>query len=247
MDAPADNKTRHAAQAIEGVESQPEVFTFPDLVYRELLAILLALIVLCIWSLAMDAPLKAIADPNWTENPAKAPWYFVGLQEVLVYFDPWIAGVAIPLLIIFGLMAIPYLDPNPTGVGQYDVRHRKFAVPLFMLGYVLWFVLILFGQFLRGPNWQFYWPWEDWGVQKEAEQQLVNLPATWGYLTVAVYFILGLGLPALFRPSFYRQLGLRRYLTTWVLTLLMFAVIIKIVLRILFHVKYILVTPYFCI
>ncbi len=79
---------------------------------------IVALIVLTVWSLAVDAPLKGIADPNWTENPAKAPWYFVGLQELLVYFDPWIAGVSIPLLIILGLAALPYLDPNPRGVGQ---------------------------------------------------------------------------------------------------------------------------------
>lgn len=230
-----------------GMPTKEEVFTFPDLVSREFIAIILACVVLCIWSLSVDAPLKAIADPNWTENPAKAPWYFVGLQEVLVYFDPWIAGVSLPLLIIVGLMAIPFLDNNPGGVGQYNFRDRKFSVSIFSVGYLLWFALILFGQFLRGPNWQFYWPWQDWSVHKEAEQQSVNFPAIWGYLSIAGYFILGLGVPALLKPSFYKQLGLGRYVTTWVLTLLMFAVIIKIILRIVFNVKYLLVTPYFSI
>ncbi len=224
-----------------------EVFTFPDLVSRELLAIIFAMIVLCLWSLGMDAPLKAVADPNWTENPAKAPWYFVGLQEVLVYFDPWIAGVAIPLLIIFGLMAIPYLDPNPAGIGTYAFKERKFSISLFMLGYFLWFALIVLGQFLRGPNWQFYWPWQDWATPKEAERQLWNLPGIWGYLAIMGYFVLGLGLPALIKPSFYKKLGFGRYMITWLLILLMFALIVKIVLRIFLHIKYILETPYFSI
>ncbi|MBI5552441.1 MAG: hypothetical protein HY911_13120 [Desulfobacterales bacterium] len=224
-----------------------EVFTFPDLVSREFLAILLTIVVLCLWSLGMDAPLKAIADPNWTENPAKAPWYFVGLQELLVYFDPWIAGVAIPLFIIFGLMAIPYLDSNPAGVGTYGFKHRKFAISLFMLGYILWFALILLGQFLRGPNWQFYWPWQDWSVPKEAERKLWNLSGIWSYILIMSYFILGLWLPALIKPAFYKALGFARYLITWLLILLMFSLIIKIILRIFFHIKYILITPYFSI
>lgn len=247
MDAPADRDKGLDMQAMRTAKQDKYVFTFPDLVMREFLAILFACIVLCVWSLTMHAPLKAVADPNWTENPAKAPWYFVGLQEMLVYFDPWIAGVAIPLLIIFGLMAIPYLDPNPAGAGCYAFRRRRFIVPIFLLGYVLWFALIVSGQFLRGPNWQFYWPWENWATHKDAEQQLTSLPASWGYLCVAFYFITGLGLPALVKPSFYRELGFRRYMITWILILLMFAVIIKIVLRIVFHVKYILVTPYFSI
>ena len=221
------------------------VFTFPDLIAREFLAIILACVVLSLWALAADAPLKAIADPNWTENPAKAPWYFTGLQEALVYFDPWIAGVVMPLLIISGLMAIPYLDPNRAGVGEYNFRDRKFSVSLFLVGYILWFGLILIGQFLRGPNWQFYWPWEDWTVHKEAEPQLVSLPALWGYVSLTGYFILGLMIPALVSKPFYRKLGLGRHLITWGLILLMFLVIIKIVLRIFFHIRYILVTPYF--
>jgi len=247
MDMPVEKEIMQRDKRLEKQIGQPNVFTFPDLVSREFLAIMMACVVLCIWSLSVDAPLKAIADPNWTENPAKAPWYFVGLQEVLVYFDPWIAGVCIPLLIIFGLMAIPYLDPNPEGVGRYNFKNRKFSVSLFMLGYLLWFGLILFGQFFRGPNWQFYWPWEDWAVHKQAEQTLVNLPLFWGIASTAIYFIAGLGLPAIVKPAFYKTLGLRRYLITLGLTLLMFGVIIKIMLRIFFNVKYILATPYFSI
>ncbi len=237
--------------AVKALNSKTEdnayVFTVPDLVAREFIAILLAVIALCLWSITLDAPLKAIADPNWTENPAKAPWYFVGLQEMLVYFDPWIAGVCIPGLIMLGLMVIPYIDPNPKGVGKYNFKDRKLAVSMFMTGYLLWFILIVFGQFFRGPNWHFYWPWEDWSIEKKVEEQLINLPNAVGYTLTALYFALGIGLPALLKRSFYKTLGLFRYLTTMVLILLMFATIIKIVLRIFFHVKYIITTPFFSI
>lgn len=222
-------------------------FTVPDLVSRELLAVILALIVLFIWSLEIDAPLRAMADPNWTENPAKAPWYFVGLQELLVYFDPWIAGVCVPGIIMLGLMAIPYLDTNSSGVGEYHFRTRKFAVTVFMTGYVMWFALIIFGQFFRGPNWHFYWPWEDWSIEKDAEEQLVNLPNHIGFILLGAYFLLGTTLPALLKRSFFKDLGLIRYLTTFVLFLLMYGVIIKIVLRVFFQIKYIVATPYFSI
>ncbi len=224
-----------------------EVFTFPELVYKELLVALIALVVLIVWSLEVDAPLKAIADPNWTENPAKAPWYFVGLQDLLVYFDPWIAGVSIPLLIILGLAVLPYLDPNPKGVGRYNLKDRRVVVPIFLFGYLLWFALIIVGQFLRGPNWQFYWPWEDWAVEKSTDTALINLPNGLGGALLAGYFVLGLLLPTLFHREMFRRMGAVRYLTAWTLALLMFGVAGKMALRLLFHVKYILTTPYFSI
>ena len=227
--------------------SNKKVFVFPELVFKELLAILVAMIVLTVWSLAMDAPLKSIADPNWTENPAKAPWYFVGLQDLLVYFDPWIAGVSIPLLIIIGLAFLPYLDPNPKGVGEYNVKDRKIVVSIFLFGYLLWFILIIVGQFLRGPNWQFYWPWEDWAVEKSAEEALYNLPNALGLLILVGYFSIGLVLPAIMARDLYKKMGLVRHVIAWTLALLMFGIVGKIILRIFFHVKYILTTPYFSI
>ena len=166
---------------------------------------------------------------------------------MLVYFDPWIGGVMLPGLIIFGLIIIPYIDPNPKGVGEYNFKDRKLAVSMFMIGYVLWFVLIIIGQFFRGPSWQFYWPWEDWSVAKNVEEQLINLPAAFGYTLVALYFMFGIGLPALFKRSFYKSLGLFRYVITMMMILLMFGTIAKIILRLFFHVKYIIVTPYFSI
>lgn len=223
------------------------VSAFPHLVYKELLAALAALLLLTLWSLAWDAPLKEMADPNWTENPAKAPWYFVGLQEMLVYFDPWIAGVCLPLMIIVGLAALPYLDPGTQGSGGYFLRQRKLAVGIFLFGYVFWFVLILIGEYLRGPSWQFYWPWEDWSVHKPIDTALVDLPLPWGTVLFGGYFGLGLILPAFLKKGHLKQMGGYRYLLAWVLALVMFGLLGKVVLRLLFDVKYIIHTPYLSI
>ena len=93
----------------------------------ELVAAILVTVLLMVWSLTLNAPLEEPSNPNVTMNPAKAPWYFLGLQEMLVYFDPWMAGVVMPTLIIVGLMAIPYIDANPLGNGYYTYKQRKFA------------------------------------------------------------------------------------------------------------------------
>mgnify|MGYP000464240597 CR=1 FL=1 len=113
--------------------------------------------VLIVWSLGLRAPLEQPANPVVTPNPSKAPWYFLGLQEMLVFFDPAIAGVVFPGLIILGLMAIPYLDVNPLGRGYYTIRQRRFAYLVFQFGFLqLWILLILVGTFMRGPNWNFF-------------------------------------------------------------------------------------------
>ena len=228
-------------------QNDNEVFTFPDLVSLEFIAIIAALIFLAVWSMSLDAPLKAIADPNWTENPAKAPWYFVGLQEVLVYFDPWIAGVVLPMMIIVGLAIIPYIDPNPKGVGTYNFKDRKLVVSIFLTGYFLWFVLIFIGQYLRGPNWQFYWFWEDWAVHKEADQELINIPNYLGTILFIGYFALGTLLGKLKFKELYQKMGMIKFSLASFFVLSMFGVIVKIFLRIAFHIKYIISTPYFSI
>ena len=127
-----------------------------------------------------------------TPNPSKAPWYFVGLQELLVYFDPWIAGVMIPGLIIAGLMAVPYLDPNPMGIGAYSLRKRPFANVLFLLGIAMWFILIFIGYYCRGPNYGWYWPWESWLVHKPLPPPMPSLSVWVGGLLLAAY--LGFGI-----------------------------------------------------
>lgn len=134
-----------------------KVLVWPDVVYLELIGMILATVVLLVWSLAIQAPLEEPANPVVTPNPSKAPWYFLGLQEMLVYFDASIAGVTLPVLTIVGLMAIPYLDFNEKGDGYYTIKQRRFAYLVFQFGFLqLWILLILIGTFMRGPNWCFF-------------------------------------------------------------------------------------------
>ncbi len=226
------------------LESEYE-FTLPGLVIKELIAVFVASSLLLIWSLAQNAPLRAIADPNRTENPAKAPWYFVGLQELLVYFDPWIAGVTIPTLIVIGLMLIPYLDTTDSVAGAYRLRNRKAVTFTFLFGFAMWLILIFVGQILRGPNWQFYWPWESWAVAKSAEETLVNMPAWAGIGFLAIYFGVGLALPALIAKGMFKKMGAVRYFTGVTLVLIMYGIVVKVILRLAFNVRYILATPWF--
>ncbi|GAB6165514.1 hypothetical protein JCM19992_15140 [Thermostilla marina] len=155
---------------IEAEPGEQEKFlVWPDLVYIELIAMVLTTAALLAWSGAVAAPLEAPADPMVTPNPAKAPWYFLGLQELLVYFDPWLAGAVYPVLIIVGLCAVPYLDRNPSGNGYYTCRERPMALWLFYFGFLnLWILLIVIGTFFRGPNWGFYGLYEGWETTKTA-------------------------------------------------------------------------------
>jgi len=159
---------------------------WPRLLYPELICALLLTSGLIVWSLLIDAPLEAPADPTSTPNPAKAPWYFLGLQELLVYFPPWIAGVLVPTLILGGLAAIPYLDRNPRGVGYYTFRERPLAITGFLFGFlVLWVGLLAIGTFLRGPNWDVFGPYEAWDPLK------VPLPSASRSLGEALFSLLG--------------------------------------------------------
>jgi quinol-cytochrome oxidoreductase complex cytochrome b subunit len=153
--------------------NEEKVEVWPHLIKREYIGAAGTTLFILVWSILMNAPLESIANPNVTPNPSKAPWYFVGLQELLVYFDPWIAGVLLPGLIIVGLMAIPYIDTNPKGVGSYAWKERAFANTMFMLGIAMWFILIYIGYACRGPNYAFYPPWESWYILKAAP------PPTW--------------------------------------------------------------------
>ncbi|MDP3723791.1 MAG: cytochrome b N-terminal domain-containing protein [Candidatus Omnitrophota bacterium] len=186
-----------------------KVDVWPHLVSRELIAALLTTVVLFVWSMALNAPLEAEANLNVTPNPSKAPWYFLGLQELLVYFDPWIAGVVLPTLIVVGLMAIPYVDVNPKGVGAWPAMRRArlgplpvwswaerpFAVSVFLLGTIMWFVLIFIGTYCRGPNWEWYWPWEAWSHRRITKLILKNLPNLWGAILLGSYFLFGVPMP----------------------------------------------------
>lgn len=229
-------------------EEPDKLLSFPHLVFKELIALMLISLLLIIVSMAIDAPLEEQANPTKTPNPAKAPWYFVGLQEMLVYFDPWIAGVMVPTLIIIGLMAIPYVDRNPRGVGRYCVRERPFAFSMFTIGIVAWFALIIFGYFFRGPSWLVYMPWESWEIHKPlVSAGAYVLPTYLGISIIIGYYGLGMGLPIILARNFYRSLGPTRYFVTMFFVLSMFGFFGKIPLRLIFNIKYILKTPWFSI
>jgi hypothetical protein len=170
-----DQRARRGLGPVEKEQSRT-VLVWPDLVYIELITMLLATTVLLLWSIGLKAPLEQPANPAVTPNPSKAPWYFVGLQEMLVFFDASIAGVVLPSLIILGLAAIPYLDFNRKGSGYYTIAERKFGYLVFLFGFLqLWILLILIGTFMRGPNWNFYGLYETRDPDKLAPLTNVRL------------------------------------------------------------------------
>ncbi|MER3395894.1 MAG: menaquinol-cytochrome c reductase cytochrome b subunit [Acidimicrobiia bacterium] len=136
-------------------EAVDKVNVWPHLLAIEFLAALACLVFLVVFSIFVNAPLLAEANYNLTPNPSKAPWYFLGLQELLAYFDPMVAGVTIPGMGIFWLMVTPYIDKNPST----DPNHRKFAIALFTYFLMFWAVLVIIGSFFRGPGYNFVFPW----------------------------------------------------------------------------------------
>jgi cytochrome b/b6/petD-like protein len=250
---------------IEKAEAD-RVWVWPDLVYTELISLIICSVVLILWSIFLKAPLEQPANRAVTPNPSKAPWYFLGLQEMLVYFDPWLAGVVLPGLIIVGLIAIPYIDKNPKGNGYYTFNERKTEITLFLFGFViLWVSLIVLGTFLRGPNWNFFGPFEFWDIHKLEALVNVNLseyiwvralrtglPSNWfvreifGILLVLFYvFALPGILAKIAFKSYYEKLGATRYYVTVFLFLSMMALPVKMLLRWLFNLKYIVAIPEF--
>jgi hypothetical protein len=162
---------------LEGTpENREKVWAWPNLVYTELFAGIACTVFLIVWAIFFKAPLEEPANPTWAPNPAKAPWYFLGLQEMLVYFDPWMAGVVLPGIVVVGLILIPFIDTNPKGNGYFTFAERKFAIGGFLFGWiVLWIFLIQIGTFLRGPNWTFYGPFEFWDAHKVVAENNINL------------------------------------------------------------------------
>jgi hypothetical protein len=244
---------------IEKAESD-RVWVWPDLVYTELISLILCSVVLIVWSIVLKAPLEQPANRSVTPNPSKAPWYFLGLQEMLVYFDPWLAGVVLPGLIIVGLIAIPYIDRNPKGNGYYTFTERKAEIALFLFGFViLWSSLIVLGTFLRGPNWNFFGPFEYWDIHKLEALINVNLseyiwmrlfrtglPTNWfireifGIILVLLYvFVLPVVLAKTVFKTYYEKMGGARFYVGAFLFLMMMSLPIKMLLRWIFNLKYI--------
>ncbi len=150
--------TRRPTASVEARDPEDEVFAWPHLLYRELLVALGVVIALHVTSLLFMAPLEGIADPTRTPNPAKAPWYFLGLQE-LVHYSAFVGGVLVPTLVVVALLALPYLDRQPRGVGRWFAPERRLANSVFTALVAIAVVLTIIGTFFRGPNWAWAWPW----------------------------------------------------------------------------------------
>ena len=144
--------------SIQDVKAVPQdkVHTWPHLLVVEFAAALFVLAFTLIFSIFVNAPLLELANFNETPNPSKAPWYFLGLQELLTVFHPMVAGVTIPGIGLFFLMFIPYIDRNPS----VKPEDRKFAISLMTVHLMFWAVLTMIGSFFRGPGFNFVFPWE---------------------------------------------------------------------------------------
>ena len=258
-----DRRIAAGVGPIEKAESD-RVWVWPDLVYTELISLILCSVVLIVWSIFLKAPLEQPANPANTPNPSKAPWYFLGLQEMLVYFDPWLAGVVLPGLIIVGLICIPYIDKNPKGNGYFTFAERKAEITIFLFGFVvLWCSLIVLGTFLRGPNWNFFGPFEYWDIHKLAALTNVNLseyvwirmlrtgyPSLWivreipGILLVLFYvFALPVILARTAFKVYFEKLGPARFYVSAFLFLSMMSLPLKMLARWIFNLKYVVAIP----
>ena len=240
-----------------------EVHVWPYLLRIEFLAAIIVTAILMVWSITLDAPLEEPANPTLTMNPSKAPWYFLGLQEMLVYFDPWIAGVVMPTLIIIGLIAIPYIDTNPLGNGYYTYKQRRFAIWTFLFGFIiLWCVMVVIGTLIRGPGWMWFWPGQTWDHNKlvfEVNRDLHEivgitdpiLYGIFGFIIVAGFcLITAWGIHKLmvlteFNRKILARMTLLQYLTMQILLISMIALPAKMIARLLFRIKYVWVTPWF--
>jgi hypothetical protein len=261
-----------------------ELHVWPYLIRIEFLAAIIVTVILYVWSITLNAPLEEPANPNLTMNPSKAPWYFLGLQEMLVYFDPWIAGVVMPSLLIIGLMVFPYVDSNPLGNGYYSWRQRRFSISMFFWGFFMWITLIIIGTFIRGPGWIWFWPGQRWdhnAVVYDRNRDLheifgiTSMPGKliFGALVVGGFYVVG-GLffhwlmtrgrfkfRYFFHPSEFlhwartsdefeakilARTSILQYLTFqfFAITVLL-AFPIKLILRLVFTIKYVWVTPWF--
>jgi len=143
--------------SIQDTKSTPvdKVHVWPHLLVAEFLSAIIITLFTTLFSIFVNAPLLELADFNKTPNPSKAPWYFLGLQELLTMFHPMVAGVTIPGIGLFVLILAPYIDKNPSRKPE----DRKFAISLMTVHLMFWAVLVMIGSFFRGPGFNFIFPW----------------------------------------------------------------------------------------
>jgi menaquinol-cytochrome c reductase cytochrome b/c subunit len=143
--------------SIQDVKATPQdkVHVWPHLLLVEFVAALACTAFTLVFSIFVNAPLLELSNFNQTPNPSKAPWYFLGLQELLKWFHPMVAGVLLPGMGLVALILAPYTDRNPSNKPE----DRKFAISLFTMFLIFWAVLVLIGTFFRGPGFNFIFPW----------------------------------------------------------------------------------------
>jgi menaquinol-cytochrome c reductase cytochrome b/c subunit len=145
--------------SIQDVKAMPQdkVHVWPHLLVVEFAAALACTAFLLVFSVFVNAPLLELANVNQTPNPSKAPWYFLGLQELLKWFHPMVAGVLLPGMALVSLILSPYIDRNPSNKPE----DRKFAISMMTMFLMYWAVLVMIGTFFRGPGFNFIFPWND--------------------------------------------------------------------------------------
>jgi menaquinol-cytochrome c reductase cytochrome b/c subunit len=141
-------------------EAQDKVHVWPHLLMLEFASILSLMAFITVFSAMVKAPLLGLADVNSTPNPSKAPWYFLGLQELLKMFNPAVAGVLIPGIALGLLAIVPFIDKNPS----HKPEERKFAIVMMTMFLMMWAVLVIIGCFFRGPGFNFIFPWDKQGI-----------------------------------------------------------------------------------
>ena len=245
-------------------QDSERILVWPDLVFIEFIAALFMLALLILWSLSLQAPLEGVADPANSPNPAKAPWYFLALQEMLVYFDPWFAGVIIPTLLLVILILFPYVDPDRKHTGFYSYRPRKFFMSSFICFFIcVWVYLQFVGNVMRGPNWNFFGPFEPWDSHKVVAITNINLSEylymvflkrplpeniflreIGGFIFLGTYFVVALQiLKRTWLKFLYEQVPRASFYVFSTVYILLWLLPVKMYLRWIFNLKYIISIP----
>jgi hypothetical protein len=241
----------------ENLTAPPDlVTTWPHLVKRELIAAMIALLLLSWWALLKPIPLGPEANPEVTPLIVKAPWFFIGVQELLHYFDAWLGGVVLPLLLIFGLAALPYLDPLPRATEPRWISTPQALMLIALL--LFWLLPTVMGLFFRGETWTLQLAWAPTSPDQTPSRSLLSLSerlqlsAPMAHLVGGLLCLAPLGTVVLAwawlrrRPAI-RALGLPRFLIAGMLLAIFAGVLLKVGLSLALDLRYLWVTPWFSI
>jgi len=250
-------RRRGGGEAAISGEDQEVVTTWPHLVRLELMASLAVLLLVSWWAILLEVPLGPRANPSVTPAIAKAPWFFVGVQEMLHYFDAWLAGAVLPATMVLGLCALPYLDaPGPADRAQG--RGGRMASLVLLALALFWLLPTLFGLFFRGENGSLQPVWRaalspttsgaarvvpslgQWLGLGPAGQHLVG-----GGLCLAPIVLLLILWLRLRRREWARRVGPGRFIVTGGLLAVLLGVAVKVMLVSVFGVRYLWMTPWF--